>query len=828
MPTAITVFGLADPQLAPTVCHVELRSVRGSGAYPPPHLPRDFHVREGGCIAIPGTELELVTWDELITADQETKLLADIEQGTFCIPDDCPIAGGQTISGQPYGPLVIEEWWNSAPISGVGLLYRSGIATTSLLQALVERLEVTQFHGTVPKALKAIESIVGSMSGVAGVLGARQSFGSIAYFSRLDATANVDGPLFDIVPVKPDAATKTSMRCVVVRRRSAPLNKGYTLQVRLGNFDEILGSELVRIASNVGEVVVKAPSHITDISVSVFDESGQLVDAISRKFTQQIQFNLLAFGLVDSLPSPFPGAPPSPDLENRARIHTASFVGPSAEDRSGGLDILRKNHARVSTLIGPQSASLESTWFEQGIDGQLEVIRWIKEKLEKPGLVKAFLADPYLGSSALERVVARQGNETAELIILVSPGKVDPDADSAATTATNDYLEKLKSLAKEWEPKLAGKISITHIKRGDGKRQAFHDRYLCLVDQSNTPNVFLLSNSLSKAAGDWPFAICKLDQITAWRVYTYILELVGGELTGLVPDVIWERDSESTVHTSTCECQDVTNIDGVPSKNSTEILLSKIWNIVVNRIDYQDEVQKLIAEFFEKCSEDIDVERFGVELFKIIRHRDAIVIFVSSLIRDIGKIDLANRLDEQYFAQVFSMVPDVGKRSGWFLDPDARGAALTNLGLTIARKPKATNFVLSKLNTKVARYLADVETQRYEHAISWDAHVTALYLSVIALKVSVHASAPEDHRIGIATDYIHFIGRLMRSRIAENSYIVRERNPNPFLDHLPFVAAEVANVRRSLGNKIEPAINLIFEDPWIVPIFEKALRAALA
>ena len=79
-------------------------------------------------------------------------------------------------------------------------------------------------------------------------------------------------------------------------------------------------------------------------------------------------------------------------------------------------------------------------------------------------------------------------------------------------TAGSDYLDKLRETATDWADKLAGRVSIVHIKRGDGSRQAFHDRYLCVVDRKGVPTAYLLSNSLSKAAGDWPFAICELNR----------------------------------------------------------------------------------------------------------------------------------------------------------------------------------------------------------------------------------------------------------------------------------------------------------------------------
>ena len=67
------------------------------------------------------------------------------------------------------------------------------------------------------------------------------------------------------------------------------------------------------------------------------------------------------------------------------------------------------------------------------------------------------------------------------------------------------------------------------------------------MDQRGVPTAHLLSNSLSKAAGDWPFAICELDRVMSSRVYAYILEMVEDrtEDRELQPEVIWKSENPS-------------------------------------------------------------------------------------------------------------------------------------------------------------------------------------------------------------------------------------------------------------------------------------------
>jgi hypothetical protein len=125
-------------------------------------------------------------------------------------------------------------------------------------------------------------------------------------------------------------------------------------------------------------------------------------------------------------------------------------------------------------------------------------------------------------------VVIRQGNERIELEILVSPSR------NALTTADADldplgkYLSEMTATAARWSSQLCGRISIYYIKRGDCTKQAFHDRYLCTLDQERTPRAYLLSNSLNKAAGDWPFCICELDRANSYQIHSYIQALLQG------------------------------------------------------------------------------------------------------------------------------------------------------------------------------------------------------------------------------------------------------------------------------------------------------------
>ncbi|CAB3806541.1 VPA1262 family N-terminal domain-containing protein [Pararobbsia alpina] len=827
MPLALTVFGVAADGLAPTLCYALIRTVRGPGIYPEPNLPKDVAIDVVSRSVVPGTPLELITWDKIIPAAEEVGLQNGINEGRLTLPDDCPIAAGQTLGGASFGPLAVEEKNQRARISGVGLLYRNGIATEAPFKALKQALDQNLKPGTVSKALEMLVSKIGAVSGTGEIFGQHRPIGGIDFFYRAPATMHLDGPLFDVMPEKPDFRTKAAMLRLYVRRYAAPLDQRFSLQVTLGNYDEVLRAVLLDFDAGTLEIVVSAPTHVTDVSVGVFDEAGNLVDQLNAKFTQGFQFGLSALGAVDALPPPFPGAPKSPDLEARHRVRTTSFEGPAIANRSGGLDILRKTQANLAALVGPLSPTFENVWFERGAEGQLEVIRWIKKKIEQPGMARAYLVDPYLGSDSLKRVVARQGNETAELFIVVSPGDIDPDADTAAATANSNYLAKLTNTATEWAPKLAGQVSIVHVKRGNGSAQAFHDRYICVIDQKGAPKSYLLSNSLSRAAGDWPFTICELNQVMSWRVYAYILEMVEGHTPGLRPEVIWKSaDAVGASAPSVTITSSPSNTEPAWAAPANAFL-TDVWNVIIRNSDFKPQVGARINAFLCDWRKDIDTEKFADALFKVVKHRDAIVVFVSDHLRSRGMDELANMLDDRLLNHVLELLPKPGQPSGWFLPFDVRRSVLENLGKTIARKQNATNFVRAKLNPKVHEFVKLIETQRFEHRVAWDAHEVALFLSIIALNVAVLAEAPKSYRIGVAADYIHWLGRLMRSDMAAGMYVARDIVPSELLDGPMFAAQTIAKVRHVLGEDLNSPIDRVKDDPWIAPNFREMLLSSL-
>jgi len=121
-----------------------------------------------------------------------------------------------------------------------------------------------------------------------------------------------------------------------------------------------------------------------------------------------------------------------------------------------------------------------------------------------------------------------------------------------------------------------------------------------------------------------------------------------------------------------------------------------------------------------------------------------------------------------------------------------------------------------------------IENQRHP-AFPWDECQASMFLSIIALQVAIDSEGiPERFRIGVATDYIHWLGRLMRSDVASSVYVSGDTVLPEWFDDLLFAAQQIAMARRVLGEALDVPIGRVKDDPWVIPIFKDTIATSLA
>ena len=363
VPLAITVFGVAKRQAEATLCYAFIRFVRGAGNYPAPTLPKNGVADGDRRIPIEGYELELLAWDKIFEDTAAYAVQAELDNGRFTVPRECPVEPGSSINGQPFGPVIIMERQDRIRVSGTGLLYMNGIAVNDGIERVKRNLDRSVDPAIAPAVLGQMIELIAEQSGLGPVFIERRRIGGVDQFYRAQTGADRDGALFVVIAEMLDFRRREPMRRVCIRRYAAAADQPFRLHVTLKNFDEILNDVLLDMPAGQPEVIVEANSHITDVAVAMFDSNGRLVDQLSGCFAQGINFGLTVQGRVDKLPPAFAGVPRSTDLESRSRIHTIAFERPSLGDGTGGLDVLRKERKRIAMAIGEPGDLRENVAF---------------------------------------------------------------------------------------------------------------------------------------------------------------------------------------------------------------------------------------------------------------------------------------------------------------------------------------------------------------------------------------------------------------------------------------------------------------------------------
>jgi hypothetical protein len=492
---------------------------------------------------------------------------------------------------------------------------------------------------------------------------------------------------------------------------------------------------------------------------------------------------------------------------------------------------MRHNQALVDALIGSESWRGEVHWFGAGAEPQVEVIRWMKQRLEDANVSESFLMDPYLGSEALKRVVLRQGNETVSLTLVISPGDVDPDAPELDVKSDPDHhVATIVATANELRHHLCGTIHIVHVRRGRGRRQAFHDRYFGLSDRSGIPRVFLLSNSLSKAAGDWPFAVVELDRVNSWIVNAYVRGLIGGNDHGraLVTEEVWSSTASGSPATGN-QISPAT-LSGTDSLASFRQALWKTYLCLheleqrgadVTQKEIDDPINELVAKWPATTEHPETLARLIVDG---VGGREQHAASIADRLMPHPTLQpVASALDTLLVERLLERLApaDALPKS---IGGTERVDLLRRAGQTIALGEKGTDFVRNRFNFPLHRYASAIEAARSNGI---QLLFAGLGLVLVGLEVAFSAKdAAALHRIGLATDYIHFLGRFLRSWVSEELFgQPRDRTfPPPGED----IAREAVNLtkklRAELGSDLDPALERLLTDSMLPDAFMMLLH----
>jgi hypothetical protein len=165
-------------------------------------------------------------------------------------------------------------------------------------------------------------------------------------------------------------------------------------------------------------------------------------------------------------------------------------------------------------------------WFPRGISGELDVVARLVHWAEEPTVDELIIVDPFLSPETFTRLVRRIGREDLKVTAIASLSGENPDEFGKPADATG----LLRAALDSHEQQFACTLRVLNIVEGrylsDGAQktdgQAFHDRYVILRFKDGHHRVFVLTNSLNKAAGNWPFVLSELSPAVSDQVKAYV------------------------------------------------------------------------------------------------------------------------------------------------------------------------------------------------------------------------------------------------------------------------------------------------------------------
>jgi len=291
---------------------------------------------------------------------------------------------------------------------------------------------------------------------------------------------------------------------------------------------DVVVDRLVTLEEGRLRVPVDTPEAFDDIDFQLFSADGRtLLHSERHAIITTIPF---ALSTINSQVTINDDVTERAKQENRALVAQASTVLGHTSHRSSvgappkGSWLEFADNMRQLAAVTYASSS-EDRWFPHGINGELGAVAYLNELLHGGLTRRAVLVDPWFGRDALRRLVLRLGSQDVDLTVVTSWDGVHPD-DNIELGNVESGTRQLEQFLNDLRPLLNPRLSVISVT--DGSKKAFHDRYLLLYGHDGTTRVFLLSNSLNKAPGDWPFCMSLLARDVGRHVQQYIEGLCKG------------------------------------------------------------------------------------------------------------------------------------------------------------------------------------------------------------------------------------------------------------------------------------------------------------
>jgi hypothetical protein len=382
-----------------------------------------------------------------------------------------------------------------------------------------------------PDALKAILSTLKARLGLPFTNAYASHLGNFEQFHLADWLEQ-QKPFTVEAPNPKKAGEPEPIHALAVTRTKAFARASHILHVEcFSGCDTILDRIIVLPEKEELSPLIVAPGDIDGFAVRLFTADGKtLLHKETMHFFREINLVTSMAGrtitLDDKLTVQAHGA--NEKLGKKAATVQAQSSSRSIINMNGDDSRWRAHADRLQQFIAehfaPQSAD---RWFVRSVASQLDVIEYINTLLHGGKTKAAILVDPFFGADALLRLAMRLSSTDIELTIITSLQDRAPDS--------GDFIPKggtpqavLESFLRQFHALINPKIKVMNLARPNGD-QVFHDRYLLLYGHDQTARIYMLSNSINKMAGNYPFCMTVLAEDITRGVQDYIEALSQGQ-----------------------------------------------------------------------------------------------------------------------------------------------------------------------------------------------------------------------------------------------------------------------------------------------------------
>lgn len=413
---------------------------------------------------------------------------------------------------------------------------RVAATRTVIQEGLGQSAVQTALYYTVPNVQTLIGNADGALERVLSILQDQLNLpfrgayaGHLGNFEIFELHPWLDAPLPFLIEAIPDPnGDRSGPQIMEICRTAQFAAASHTAHIVGRVNGEVILDRLFKLPLGERRVPIQVPEMLDQFDFRIFSEDGEtLLHSERQNFLNRIGFVMAPVGRQMTIEDDLSNRAASRDkgLASQAStvvVHSShrSMIGAPAE---GTWRKFAEDMEQIVATFLPKSS--EDKWFPRGIEGEVGAIAHLNHLINAGQITRAILVDPWFGAEALKRFILRLGSQNVQLTIITSWTDKDPDTDAPLDPAASPTA-KLEAALRQVEPFLTPRLAMLNLV--DGKERAFHDRYLLLYPHEHPAKVFLLSNSINKLVGNWPFAMSLLAADVSREVQRYIEALCNG------------------------------------------------------------------------------------------------------------------------------------------------------------------------------------------------------------------------------------------------------------------------------------------------------------